>query len=250
MSKKKKLKTFQWLQIELGNLITSKQAGDKLPSELELAKILHVSRSTLREAMRTFEAKRLIRRKQGQGTFVIRKEKVIESGLEVLESIETLAEKIGLKVTMGDLKISAIEADQNLANSMKILIGDRLTMTSRTINAERRPVAYLIDILPQDILGMHELNGTFSGSVLDWLLKRGSPDLEKSFTRVQATSASKEVARLLQIKKGDSLLMFDADLYSYVGRVIDHSMSYFLPGYFRFNIVRRVGRRNKKRINW
>ncbi len=64
-----------------------------------------VSRATLREAMRIFETQGLIRRRQGAGTYVLSPSHVIESGLEVLESIETLAERIGLKVAVRDLKL-------------------------------------------------------------------------------------------------------------------------------------------------
>jgi GntR family transcriptional regulator len=53
--------------------------------------------------MRTFETQGLIRRRQGSGTYVVRPSHVIESGLEVLESIETLSNRIGLKVSVGEL---------------------------------------------------------------------------------------------------------------------------------------------------
>ncbi len=52
-----------------------------------------------------------------------------------------------------------------------------LVKVSRTIHADRRPVAFLIDILPDDILDKAELQTGFTGSVLDLLLQRGSPAL-------------------------------------------------------------------------
>ena len=44
----------------------------------------------------------------------------------------------------------------------------------------------------------------------------------------------------LSIQRGDVLLCFVADLYTAGRRVIDHSISYFVPGYFRFHVVRKV----------
>jgi GntR family transcriptional regulator len=35
--------------------------------------------------------------------------------------------------------------------------------------------------------------------------------------------------------------MFEADLADKNGRVIDHSYSWFLPGYFRFHVNRKIG---------
>lgn len=44
--------------------------GDRLPSEMELASLANVSRSTVREAMKYLKAENVIVIKQGQGTFV------------------------------------------------------------------------------------------------------------------------------------------------------------------------------------
>ena len=97
--------TSQRLHESLAEVITNATPGEQLPSEPDLARRLGVSRATLREAMRTFETQGLIRRQQGVGTFVLRPSHVLESGLEVLESIETLANRIGLEVRKGELKV-------------------------------------------------------------------------------------------------------------------------------------------------
>ena len=106
---------FQRLQSELSVLIAGTPAGDRLPSEPQLAKKLGVSRATLREAMRTFETQGLIRRRQGAGTFVVGQVPVLDSGLEVLESVETIARRLNLAVTVSDLHIDRVYADQELA---------------------------------------------------------------------------------------------------------------------------------------
>jgi GntR family transcriptional regulator len=233
---------FQRLQTQLASLLASSSPGERLPSEPDLARQLGVSRATLREAMRTFEGQGLIRRRQGVGTFVVSHTQVMESGLEVLESIESLAAKIGLNVSMGELKTTQIQAEKLEAEALAVEPGTALIKVSRVIQAENRPVAYLVDVLPEDILMPEDLKEGFTGSVLDLLLKRGSPLLVNSFTEIQAVAAPTEVARLLEIQRGDVLLLFTACLYSTAGKVADYSSSYFLPGYFHFHVVRRVER--------
>jgi GntR family transcriptional regulator len=239
-TKKETLHPYQRLQTELTQLITNSKIGERLPAEPELARQLGVSRATLREAMRTFEGQGLVRRKQGVGTFVVGQSKVIDSGLEVLESIETLAKRIGLTVSMGTMKVTDILANSEECNALSVPEGTELVKVSRVIDAEKRPVAYLTDILPKHILSESELSPDFTGSVLDLLLSRGSPRFSKSFTDIQAVSASPDIARLLEIQRGDVLLLFVARLYDENGEVVDYSSSYFLPGYFRFHVVRRV----------
>jgi len=98
-----------------------------------------------------------------------------------------------------------------------------------------------VDTLPADVLSLEEVRVGFTGSVLDLLLRRGDPRLSSSRTEINAAGAAPEVAKALQIQRGDVLLFFTARLFSVEGRVVDYSFSYFLPGYFRFHVMRRVG---------
>jgi GntR family transcriptional regulator len=230
----------QRLHESLGQVIATARPGERLPSEPDLARRLGVSRATLREAMRTFETQGLIRRQQGVGTFVLRPTNILDSGLEVLESIETLAKRIGLEVSLGEFKISSRQPSQEECDALGIDSEAQVTHISRVILAEGRPAAYLIDVLPQDVLSPEELDGDFSGSVLDMLIERGNPRLVSSNCEIGAVAASSEVARALNIQRGDALLRFISRLYSADGRPIDYSFSYFLPGYFRFHVVREL----------
>lgn len=232
---------FRRLQSDLAELIASLPPESKLPTEPVLAQRMGVSRATLREAMRSFEGQGLIRRRQGVGTFVVGQVPVINSGLEVLESIETLARRIGLAVSVKELQVKGISASEDHAQALGVPLGTALTSVSRVIYTDTRPIACLEDVLPEDVLSAAELDDKFTGSVLDLLLRRGSPSLAQSRTDIKAIGASSEVARALQIQRDDVLIHFVALLYSTSGRVVDYSISYFLPGYFRFHVVRRVG---------
>jgi GntR family transcriptional regulator len=231
---------FQRLQADLALLISKSPAGQRLPSEPNLAKQLGVSRATLREAMRSFETQGLIRRRQGSGTFVVGRMQTIDSGLEVLESLETIAGRLGLEVSASNLSIESITADEDLAPELMVAVETRLTRIRRVIRAENRPVAYLVDILPEDVMDAKSLPSDFKGSVLDFLLGRGDT-LSSSRANVSALGAPAEVAKVLEIQRGDVLLHLYSQLFDPNGRVVDYSLSYFIPGYFRFHVVRRVG---------
>ena len=232
---------FQRLQAELATLIARTPAGQRLKSEPDLARQLGVSRATLREAMRTFETQGLIRRRQGAGTFVVGRVPAIDSGLEVLESLDTLAKRMNMAVSVDNMTVESLYADQERADGLNLPLAARLTQVRRVIRTDGRRVAYLVDMLPEDVLKAEDLPKDFGGSVLDFLLARGDP-LTASRANVSAIGAPADVAKALEIQRGDVLLQFVSQLYTSSGRIVDHSLSYFLPGYFHFHIVRRIGK--------
>ena len=231
---------FQRLQADLAELIARTPAGQRLISEPDLAKQMGVSRATLREAMRTFETQGLIRRRQGSGTYVVGKVPVLDAGLEVLESLDTMAHRKNLQTTISDLHIDQVDADKESAAGLDLVEGVRLTRIRRVIRADSRPVAYLIDTLPADVLKPSELPNGFNGSVLDFMLARRDK-LTVSRAAISATNATAEVAKALEIQRGDVLLQFISLLYIDTGKIVDHTVSYFIPGYFNFHVVRRIG---------
>ena len=235
------LSLFQKLHLQLAEIIESTPAGQKLKSEPELAASLGVSRATLREAMRSFEGQGLIRRRQGVGTFVLDHQQNIDTGLEILESIETQANRLGMDVKMGYLGITKSTAGADLAEKLGISSSATVVKISRVIWVTDHPVAYLIDILPENILTEDDLEQGFTGSVLDLIIKRGTYKLSHSKTFISACPASSDIAKKIQLQRGDVIQRFDAYLIEESGRVLDYSESYFAPGFFKFHIIRKIG---------
>jgi GntR family transcriptional regulator len=224
----------------VGKMLEQASPGTFLPSEPELAQQLGVSRSTLREALRLFEARGMIIRRRGVGTYVAKPPRVIESGLEVLSSIDTLAAQIGLEIEARNLEISQGVAGAEASSWLAIPVGSPIIEIRRVIAADGRPVAYFYDCLPSKYLGPEDIAATFSGSVLSLLLERGTPVLDRSQADITAMPADAQVASSLGIHPGDVLLFLEARLLADQGQIVDHSRSYFLPGTFKFHAVRHV----------
>ena len=223
----------------LAELLDRSQPGEALPSEPKLAEQLGVSRATLRDAMRAFQERGLIVRRQGVGTYV--GPKPIEAGLEELVSIETLAAKIGLQVVMGALSVERRAPSQPEAATLDLRVGQRVVEIARVIRAAGRPVAYLIDVIAEGLIPDDAWGSSFRGSVLDLLLERDELPLEYSRTEIDAVAADPGLAARMEVPLGEVLLLFEACLFTRDGSIVDRSRSYFLPGIFRFQVVRQVG---------
>jgi GntR family transcriptional regulator len=182
----------------------------------------------------------VIVRRHGVGTFVNTQRTLFDSGLERLESLDTLAHRMGLETEMEDLRIEERIASANEARHLEILADSPVISVSRVIKIGERRVAYLVDIVPSDILNVHDLEENFAGSVLDVLIQRGKPVLSHSLTEIAMEDAKNSVAHHLHLRRGEQLLKLTARLHSREGRIVDYSHSYFIPGFFRFHIVRRI----------
>jgi GntR family transcriptional regulator len=219
-----------------------------LPSEAELGQRFNVSRATIREALSKLEQAGVVIRKHGVGTFVAPSSPVIEAGLEELESLETLAHRIGLETQMGKPVIEERAATPDEATYLQLSPNDTVLSVARVIMTGKRPVAYLIDVVPTSYLHKKELDKAFNGSVLDLFIKKGEPVLSHSRTDIASEAADEMIARKLRLQPGDALLKLEAQLYSRDGKVVDYSLSYFAPGHFRFHVVRRVGKNNDTQL--
>lgn len=236
------LSLFQKLQDDLAAEIQETPPGERLLSEPELSVKLGVSRTTLREAMRMFEGQGLIRRRQGVGTFVVDAQQTIESSFDVLESIETQAQRLGLNVIMGHHETRTDYAGEEYAKKFGITAKTPIQTISRSINVGDRPVAYLIDTLPLELLSETSyLRGIeFSGSILDLLIREMPQLISHSEAIISAVPAASIIAKRLQLQRGDPILKLDGSLFNKEGQVIDISQSFYVPGFYKFRAIRQV----------
>jgi GntR family transcriptional regulator len=219
------------------------QPGQKLPPEGIFAQRLGISRPTLREALYKLEMEGLIIRKHGVGTYVSpSSQNRLDSGLEVLESIEHIASRMGLKTEMGDAQIEERSATSVEASGLECDPKEKVLSVVRIILVDGRPVAHLSDVLPLTFMRKQDLGPKFRGSVLDILLKRGQPLLNFSFTRLAAVAADNELARRLEVPRRTPLLKMEAKLFAQDNSIVDYSVSKFVSDFFDFHIIRRIGK--------
>jgi GntR family transcriptional regulator len=226
----------------LASRIESMALGAQLPPEPELARELGVSRATLRDALRTFAERGILVRRQGVGTFVASHLPILETGLEVLESLDRMAQRLDLDIEMVDLDVTERAATPAEQRGLALHTPARVLVVDRVIAVAGRPVADLRDVVPTGYLCEDDLGDAFRGSVLDVLLARGTPPLTVSRTELMAVNAGETHAARLAVEPGVALLTLRAQLFTYDERVVDYSLSTFVPGHFRFHVVRQVRR--------
>lgn len=125
--------------------------GAQLPNEMELAKAMGVSRTTLRAALDALEREGLIIRQRGVGTFVAEKP-LLENNLEINSGVTDLIESMGLKPGCKDLKIRIVPADVHIAEQLELAPNSSIVILERVRTADGKPVVFSTDFFSSKLL--------------------------------------------------------------------------------------------------
>lgn len=112
--------------------------GDRLPPERQLCRVFDVSRSTLRQALGELEARGLISRHQGRGTFVTRPR--LQLPITGAFSISEALRQNGMTISTRVIGVRVIEASRQLASDLACLPGDPIVLIERLRSGNGEPM--------------------------------------------------------------------------------------------------------------
>nr|AGF93507.1 GntR family transcriptional regulator [uncultured organism] len=226
----------------LMDLLEEYEVGEKLPSESKLSETLGISRNTLREALKILSREGWIVQKHGRGTFVNKIPRVIENGLEKLESIDSIARRRGWECKTQEVEFEIITPGEEVRRILKLEKEDKVTIVSRvkTINGSR--VAYLRDMVPEKIIPSGEIKENFTGSVLDYIIDREQPVIDYAYTEIVPRTAKKDLAEKFSADPHTELLLVKETVYSNSEEPIEYGLNYLVADFFDFHVIRRPER--------
>lgn len=213
--------------------------GSQLPPEMELISLLGVSRSTLREAMRTLEEQHLIVRKRGLGTFV--NERPILKDLSMNFGITEMIRQAGMLPGADSVSLKREKASAAIAKALQLDETDIIVVMERVRTADQRPVVWSQDILPENILGEHLIETAFleTHSLYLYLETHLNIHISHGAAQIRPVAATAEIAEKLNIHRGAPLLRVDQTDYDTSGQPVLHSIEHHLPDAFVFIVNRR-----------
>jgi GntR family transcriptional regulator len=217
------------------------QPGDQLPSENDLAAELGISRPTLREALMELQTQGVIERRRGVGTFIAEEKPAsLRPGIEKLRSLRSLSEAAGIDFARSSWSVEEAFADEEVAASLELKLGTPVVYVRMTATSAGIPSAtFGIYILPKHV-DIDELKVYSKGSLLDYVLEKGSPKLHHTNTEFSATAASGPVSEWLDISDGTPVLQLAEIFFDRSGRSVMYSRNHFLTTQVSFNLVRTV----------
>lgn len=183
--------------------------GDRLPSEAVMTKTLGVSRPTLREGIRILQQSGVLEVRHGVGTFVGTHSPSIQDALEHQQSLNALVRAMGKTISARDLKVELVPAEGEVAEALQQNAGMPVLLIQRTRLADDVPLSasleYLVTTNPvEDLRLLSQFDGSSLYAFLHDHMQLSFPE---SQVKLGAINADRHLARRLEIKANDALLV-------------------------------------------
>jgi GntR family transcriptional regulator len=130
-------------------------------------------------------------------------------------------------------------ADKQLAKKLNLTPGDPIISLTRVRTANNSPVAYTIDFLPLALVPENFFQDFKGGSLYIYMEERLGLELSNSMLKIKPIKASNTIARGLEIKQGDLLLLLEQTDTNTSNVPMLYSEEYFVADRFEFIIYRR-----------
>jgi GntR family transcriptional regulator len=210
--------------------------NEKLPSEFQLAKLLGVSRATLREALRILEEDNIVTRRHGVGTFVNPKP-VFSSGIEQLTSVTYMIEQSGKKAGTKYLFTDIQEASDKDKSKFAPRAVDKLVKIERVRTADGEPVVFCIDKIPEDVIPIDRVRqaDSFFKLMEDYANKR----VAYAVAYIEPLGYHERIYTILNCRPDQPLLLLKQMHYTGEDEAVLYSANYFRSDMFRFHVLRK-----------
>jgi GntR family transcriptional regulator len=141
-------------------------ADGRLPAEPELARLLGVSRATIREAVAELEEQGLVRRRQGAGTFVQRNLAQVRNNLNLNSGMTEMIRAAGKSPGTLPARFAERDATSEEREKLELTAGSRVLGMSRVRTADGRPFAKVTVALPISLLEAHSATVSTAEEIL------------------------------------------------------------------------------------
>jgi GntR family transcriptional regulator len=221
--------------------------GDKLPSEIEIAHALGVSRMTLRQALSSIEAKGLIDRRRGRfgGNFVAAPR--FEFDHAGLPGFTEQMRRIQVEAGAHVLRATTRRAAADVRRQLGLKRGDQVHEVLRARSANGEPIVLEETYFPATVFpGL--LSATLTGSLYAVMREYGAAPCTAD-EHIEATPAGEQHAEILHVDPGFPLLLITRTSYTESGVPVEFSRDYHRSDRSRIRIKSRVDSDTESRVD-
>ncbi len=228
---------YHQIYLVLRGIIRQAEFGPEtlLPGELGLARLLGVSRITVKRALNELAGEKLVSRHRGRGTLVTARAQtpLVRSSFDnLLESLQ----QMGLVTEIELLETTDVRAgDAGVAAQMEAPVAMILQRVVRRRMLEGEPLSYLITYTPQAIALHYTEQDLASTSFLELLDRAGAAPFEAE-QWITAVSAEPRAAAALDVSVAAPLLKIERVMRDADGAVVQLTHGFYRPDRFQYHV--------------
>ncbi len=184
---------------------------ERLPTEPELAKIMGVSRMTLRQALSLLQEDGIIKNIRGKGNFIIQSEARREKGLEVLS--HPIYSSVTEKITETELEFR-IEPSTDYTAKVLDRKSPAVVFVDRWYKAGEKTVAYTLSIIPIETIAEENIDLADKNQLLEYLEKKLYADAKYSSIQLTFSDAGNFSSMKENLSKSKKFYLLGEKIYS------------------------------------
>lgn len=214
----------------------------QLPSELELASDLGVSRTVVRDALSELERDGYLERVRGIGTLVNRDVVQLKNRMDQKLEFYKMIRAIGKEPRSDNLSVTREIASPALAERLQLPTdaSQTLVFVRRRVMADDTPVLFSTDILPLSLFDNKRLEGIdFSQPIFDIAARHCHTEVTETVAHLHAVSGPAGIRRQLALRPEQALLQLEEICYSRLCKPVLCCQTYYTD-FFDFAMVRKL----------
>lgn len=214
----------------------------QLPSELELASDLGVSRTVVRDALSELERDGYLERVRGIGTLVNRDVVQLKNRMDQKLEFYKMIRAIGKEPRSDNLSVTREIASPALAEKLQLPTDtpQTLVFVRRRVMADDTPVLFSTDILPLSLFDNKRLEGIdFSQPIFDIAARHCHTEVTETVAHLHAVSGPAGIRRQLALRPEQALLQLEEICYSRLCKPVLCCQTYYTD-FFDFAMVRKL----------
>ena len=214
----------------------------QLPSEVELASDLGVSRTVVRDALSELERDGYLERVRGIGTLVNRDVVQLKNRMDQKLEFYKMIRAIGKEPRSDNLSVTREIASPALAEKLQLPTdaSQTLVFVRRRVMADDTPVLFSTDILPLSLFDNKRLEGIdFSQPIFDIAARHCHTEVTETVAHLHAVSGPAGIRRQLALRPEQALLQLEEICYSRLCKPVLCCQTYYTD-FFDFAMVRKL----------
>ena len=212
---------------------------DRLPRETELAELLGISRTQLRDTLSELEREGYITRRHGVGTCINRHVLAVKNRMDIEAEFFEIIRSFGYTPDVIILSLEESDADAVAAEKLGIPLGAPVLRRCSVCTADDVPVIWWEDVLNRALVIKPFEQSDMRRLIFDFLQEFCGVSAYMDLTELHPVVADEAASKVLKVPVGTPLLNMKEIDFDIEGNPIFYSDQYFTDGMISHTVLRK-----------